>query len=283
MSAGSSKNGCPSELESPRRNRYFDGNVLTAAGQTLEQEYRLARERRLNLHVFGYGVVSGLGVTTVQSGDEWGIHVSPGLAIDGCGRLVVVPEEHELVPLALTDAQGHPIARRRGRLPRRLVVVSSSCPRSTSSSRSRSPTHGHPIARRRGRLPRRLVVSLCYRECPADFRPAPGSDEPEAATWLETYAIRVSKGKASKPVGPSSESALDALRAGSLHDAVCALSDALDASPPADPCIVLANVTAADDGTLDVEQCTPRPIVPTNRLLLALVGALAERIERREV
>jgi hypothetical protein len=246
MSAGSSKSGCPSELEPPRRNRYFDGKVLTAADQTLEQEYRLARERRLNLHVFGHGVVSGLGVTTVQSGDEWGIHVSPGLAIDGCGRLVVVPEEHELVPLALTDAQGH------------------------------------PIARRRGRLPRRLVVSLCYRECPADFRPAPGSDEPEAATWLETYAIRVRKGKASKPVGPPSERALDALRAGSLHDAVCALSDALDASPPADPCIALANVTTKDDNTLDVEQCTPRPIVATNRLLLALVGALAERIERRE-
>jgi hypothetical protein len=63
---------------------------------------------------------------------------------------------------------------------------------------------------------------------------------------------------------------------------VCALSDALDASPPADPCIALANVTTKDDNTLDVEQCTPRPIVATNRLLLALVGALAERIERRE-
>jgi hypothetical protein len=247
MSAGSSKSGCPSELEPPRRNRYFDGKVLTAADQTLEQEYLLARERRLNLHVFGHGVVSGLGLTTVQSGDGWGIRVSPGLAIDGCGRVVVVPEEHELVPLALTDA------------------------------------HGHPIARRRGRLPRRLVVSLCYRECPADLRPAPGSDEPEAGTWLESCAIRVSKGKASVAAGPRSDRAVDALRAGSLHDAMCALSDALDASPPADPCIVLANVMIADDGTLDVEQCTPRPIVPTNRLLLALVGALAERFERREV
>jgi hypothetical protein len=246
MSAGSSKNGCPSELESPRRNRYFDGNVLTAAGQTLEQEYRLARERLLNLHVLGHGVVSGLDVTSVQSGEEWGIRVSPGLAIDGCGRLVVVPEEHEVVPLALTDEQGH------------------------------------PIARRRGRLPRRLVVSLCYREVPVDLEPAPGFDEPEAATWLETYAVRVSKGRASKAAGPRSERALDGLRAGRLHEALCALSDALDAPPPADPCVVLANLTTADDGTLDVEQCTPRPIVPTNRLLLALVGALAERIESRD-
>ena len=239
-----SRKGRPIGLQPPRRNRYFDGKVLMAADLTLEQDYWLARERQLNLHVFGYGVVSGLGVAAVQTGDDWGIRISPGLAIDGWGRLVVVPDEHELVPLELTDEKGDPIVRR---------------------SKAR---------------PRRLIVSLCYREYSADFVPAASAEEQEAATWVETYAIRVRKGRAESAAVARVDEALDALRVGRLHDAVCALGDAVDPRLPEDPCIVLANVSAAANDALDVDQCTPRPIVPTNRLLLALVGALAERIEK---
>ncbi|MGH3042427.1 MAG: hypothetical protein ACRDNG_11945 [Gaiellaceae bacterium] len=185
------------------------------------------RERQLNLHVLGYGVVSGLGVRAVQTGDERGARVSPGLAIDRRGRLIVVPEDHELVPIELTDEEGD------------------------------------PIERRSGARPRRVVVSLCYRERPADPRPAVSSEEQEPGTWIETYAIRVRKGRAAIGAVPQADQVLNALRAGRLHDAVCALGDAVDPLLPDDPCIVLANVSTAADGTLDVEQCTPRPIVPT--------------------
>jgi hypothetical protein len=68
-----------------------------------------------------------------------------------------------------------------------------------------------------------------------------------------------------------------ALQAGSLHDAVCVLMDAVDAPLPEDPCLALANVSISRDGVPAVEQCAPRSIVPTNQILLALVACLAER------
>ena len=45
--------------------------------------------------------------------------------------------------------------------------------------------------------------------------------------------------------------------------------------PRDDPAVVLANVTVADDGGLEVDDCGPRRVLPTNRLLARLVAALA--------
>jgi hypothetical protein len=226
------------ELHELRRNRYYEGTLLTAADFTREQEYWLARERQLNSRVFGHGVVSGLGVTALRSGDTPGLRISPGLAIDGWGRLVVVPEEHEIVPVALTDKRGR------------------------------------PVERRKGTLPRRFVVSLCYRELRADPVVGP-DDQAEAATWVETYAIRVRKGSAATDPTPRLDEVLDALRAGGLHDALCALGGAGDSPLPDDPSVVLANVSTATGGTLEVEQCAARRVVATNAALLALIAGLA--------
>jgi hypothetical protein len=241
-----------SELHAPRRNRYFYGELLNAADLSMEQQYWLARERQLNRHVLGHGVVSGLGVTVVQNGEPGGLRIRPGLAIDGWGRVITVPEDHDLMPIVLTDECGDPTG---------------------------SPDDA---------LPARLVVSLCYRECPTDLvralapePPSEGAQPPEATTWVETYAIQVREGSGEDVSVPCHDEVLNALKSGKLRDAVCALTDGANAPPPQDPCVVLANVSVADDGTLDVEQCPPRPIVPTNQLLLALIACLAERIEER--
>lgn len=240
-----------SRLQAPQRNRYFVGRVLEAASFTLEQEYWLARERRLNRHLFGSGVVSGLDVTSVHDREAWGLRIGPGVALDQWGREIVVPQQHELLPIVLTDERGNP-------------------------AEGRSDP-----------LPSRLVVSLCYGEYLADLVSAAGPDPARgnaehstAATRVETYAICVREGEAQPVSTACPEELLGVLRRGNLQDALCALAEAADAPLADDPRVVLANVSVAGDGTLDVEQCAARSVVPTNKVLLGLVACLAERVER---
>jgi hypothetical protein len=72
----------------PRRINFFDGRLLTAADLRAEQAY--ARERQWLHHrlLHGTGVVHGLDVG-VEGGE---LRVSPGLAVDGCGRLLTLPD-----------------------------------------------------------------------------------------------------------------------------------------------------------------------------------------------
>lgn len=80
----------------PRRPTFFDGRVLSAEDLEAEQSYFLGRGRSDNRWLHGWGVVFGLAVT--PSGDG-GVVVEPGLAIDGLGREIVVPERRELPDL----------------------------------------------------------------------------------------------------------------------------------------------------------------------------------------
>ena len=77
----------------PRRPNYFNGRLLTAEDLEAEQSYFLGRGRSDNRWLHGWGVVFGLAVT--PSGDG-GVAVEPGLAIDGLGREIVVPERVEM-------------------------------------------------------------------------------------------------------------------------------------------------------------------------------------------
>ena len=68
---------------------------------------------------------------------------------------------------------------------------------------------------------------------------------------------------------------MNGLKSGDLHQVLCALSQTCTATPD-DPCLVLANVTVAADGTLTVDSCSPRTIAPTNRILMQLVSCFAD-------
>lgn len=65
--------------------------MLTPADLQLEQDYQDHKRHLLNLVTVGVGVVTGLVVSTDPDGS--GITVSPGLAIDGLGREIIVPAE----------------------------------------------------------------------------------------------------------------------------------------------------------------------------------------------
>src|SRR5262249_35100006 len=101
----------------------------------MEQRYVLSKQWLYNRTVLGPGVVCGLGVEPLTTAVGSGLVVRAGLAIDGWGREIVVPEDVALVPLALTDQCGRP-----------------------------SPAGGA--------LPDRLTVQVCYQECDTDWGPA---------------------------------------------------------------------------------------------------------------
>jgi hypothetical protein len=93
-------------LQAPRRLRYYSGQLLTADDFEAEQAYLLQGRRSDNRQLHGWGVVCGLGVVPSGSG---GVIVEPGLAIDGMGRQIVVPQRREMPdPRQPIDDRGHP-------------------------------------------------------------------------------------------------------------------------------------------------------------------------------
>lgn len=86
----------PNQLSTPTRNRYFFGRLLTAEDLAQEQEYLATKRRLANRLLHGWGVVAGLDVTVTGRST---VTVSPGVALDGWGReIVVVTATTEPIP-----------------------------------------------------------------------------------------------------------------------------------------------------------------------------------------
>lgn len=77
------------------RTHYFSGRLLSADDFLAEQNYLRDTQRFRNLHVHGYGVISGLSVSVRTPGSH--ISLSPGMAIDAIGREICV-----LTPIEFT-------------------------------------------------------------------------------------------------------------------------------------------------------------------------------------
>jgi hypothetical protein len=80
--------GDTGRLDVPRRNKYYSGELLAAADFQLEQAYIMDRGRVLNRLTVGTGVLSGLAVTAAADGT---LTIEPGVALDGFGRVIIVP------------------------------------------------------------------------------------------------------------------------------------------------------------------------------------------------
>ena len=85
------------------RNRYFTGQLLDESDFTDEQNYLVGKDRLLNRTLHGWGVVTGLDVVPGEGDLE--VVVGPGLAIDGWGREIVVPDP---VHVDVATASGDP-------------------------------------------------------------------------------------------------------------------------------------------------------------------------------
>lgn len=73
------------------RNNYFKGKVMSAESFKAEQLYSNDKRRLINRFAGGFGIVCGLDAVAVA---EDKISVEAGIAVDGLGREIVVPNPH---------------------------------------------------------------------------------------------------------------------------------------------------------------------------------------------
>ena len=87
------------ESQSFKRLRYFTGQMLTTENFQLEQQYFREKSKLHNRSLHGFGIVSGLKVTT-NAGQ---IVVEPGFALDCEGNELVIAAPYSIVVAPATD------------------------------------------------------------------------------------------------------------------------------------------------------------------------------------
>ena len=230
------------------RNRYFYGKLLDVFHFELEQTYFNNKRWLLNRLISGYGVVCGLGVSLGY--DYQSVVISPGLAIDRCGREILVAQPSQPFPLPAPVAPP-------------------------------SPPHAKPGAPPDPCDDTYIHLSICYQECPVDPVPTLGGDCDTQASCapgaiVERYRLEAEDGKL-PPVSTVSNIP-DAIANGQVVYSVLANYVSKSCPYPAgDCCIPLANIRipylgdSYDQNSIDI---TVRPIVYTNDLLYELILAM---------
>ena len=87
------------ESQSLKRPRFFNGRLLRAEDLKLEQEYHREKSKLHNRSLHGFGIISGLKVTT-SAGQ---IVVEPGLALDCEGNELVITTAQSIVAPTTDD------------------------------------------------------------------------------------------------------------------------------------------------------------------------------------
>jgi hypothetical protein len=91
-----STNNClPCNIPPFSRNHYYTGKLLTERDFTAEQKYMADKLRLHHVALHGWGIVCGLKVMPHPHCPALRIVVEPGLAVDGCGREIRVPQRVE--------------------------------------------------------------------------------------------------------------------------------------------------------------------------------------------
>ena len=84
--------GCPPDDDgASERVRYFFGMLMDVDDFNQEQAYLLAKARRHNRMLHGWGIVAGLEVSATSS-EASEVSVAPGFALDPCGNEISVGE-----------------------------------------------------------------------------------------------------------------------------------------------------------------------------------------------
>lgn len=83
-----------------RRNNYFFGKILKASDLKTEQKYFVNKQRLMNRLVHGTGIICGLNVLrkgpSAMDLQENQIRVTEGVALDYCGREIIVPNSVDI-------------------------------------------------------------------------------------------------------------------------------------------------------------------------------------------
>jgi hypothetical protein len=230
-----------------RRNRFFYGKLMDTRHWELEQEYGIQSRRLVNRLGLGAGILCGLGV---RIGDGGTVCIDPGVAVDACGREIVVGETVSLSRVDQpTDDCAHPIG---------------------------DPVRNGPV-----------TIWLCYHECGSEYTRLTGGDcghREKCVPGLldERFALRIGAGPPDRqpgltadacqsifpgdPQGPPRRQVVASLLAGPCTDR-------------ADSCVPIATVSLDDAGAATAVGVDYRTPLYSNQELFDLLMCLAARVE----
>jgi len=253
-------------LKQFERNRYFFGKMLDEFHFRLETDYHNGKRWLINRAVLGYGVVCGLDVIPARDQDD-AIIITPGLAIDKCGREIIVSE-----------------ATRPIQIPPDVIAKARKEYGETESYAHRQEKH------HMDEDDSCVQVMICYHECETDPTPvlagdchsaevcAPGAIREGFRIKFTPWCEHPNNDQCQIP-HIVSEGRIDYE---ALVKWVTRERDCL--APPKDPCIRLAHIHFSD-GHCDPDRIdiAVRPIVYTNDLLFdILLGWQSHDYGRRE-
>lgn len=252
----------PADLKAPVRNHYFYGKLLDVYHLELEQNYFNAKNQLVNRLITGPGVMCGLGVELT---DHDSVIVKPGMAIDRCGREIIVPHTSKRVPLPPLPPYQKPGKKYQGSA------------RSGYDERESPQYCERPFAH----------IVLCYHECGTDPVPTMAGDCETVAVCAsssirEQYKIEMREGFAPQR---HSNFPRDVIEEGKINyrALVDYVTDNCRALPD-DCCLPLANVELRHgEGAWEPEiDISVRPIIYTNRLLFDLIKAFVRKEESED-
>ncbi|HZM85193.1 MAG TPA: hypothetical protein VFF31_01440 [Blastocatellia bacterium] len=245
----------PSDLKTPVRNLFFWGKLLDVYHLEMEQEYFNSKRWLLNRLVTGPGVVCGLDVQLTD--DEKSVVVYPGVAIDRCGREIIVAAPSRAVELP-------------------------PMPRHDYDESKDKPEAKHARPERHGYCEEEYAhVVICYHECETDPAPAMAGDCESvtlcaAGSVREQYEVQVRQGFA-----PERKSGFPDVIEGRRisYGAIAEYVTRACRPLPDDCCLPLANVRLrdTDHGWEPEIDISVRPIVYTNRLLFELIQSMVKQ------
>ena len=224
------------------RNNYYYGKLMTVRDFQAEQCYFNEKRWLINRMIHGWGVVCGLDVKP-KDGEKDKVVVTPGLAIDCCGREILVSEETE-VPLE---------------------------PEESECDGQKKEDDG------------RLIICIEFNECKAEPINLPPiacdqKDKCEFNRIRDNYRIRVvpfyEQKPQNEPFCPADDynELLDQYLCERLRKGCYEWEDSI--------CIILAIVKMDTDGKLDIDTCSRRRLVYSNPLLYDLINCFKGDIQK---
>jgi hypothetical protein len=124
-------------LNTYNRVRYFAGQLIVPEDLTHNQNYFNSKRHLINKIVNGTGVVCGLGLQITDQSAEQVIRIDSGLAIDCCGREIVV-ENGKNISLKLSQSSYGKTVKRLGLFLIRREFLKSPVPVNTTESHSKA-------------------------------------------------------------------------------------------------------------------------------------------------
>jgi hypothetical protein len=164
-------------LSSQERLNYFTGQFLAERDFRAEQGYHIGKGLQHNRYLHGWGTVCGLRVKQHPTPECRNriIIIEPGLALDCCGREIVVPEEMSvpitkyLIPAESGEAglSSTPQDLKKGKKLAAHANVELGCGKVVKGSHMVSGNN--TLAESSGK---HLLLSLCYNECKTEYVPS---------------------------------------------------------------------------------------------------------------